>query len=266
MVSEADRGGDSRLSRAVVSAERQSGGETGAGTRRRNFLLAALSATDHQALDAHLAPVELALNTVQYEPDDAIEWVWFPCTAVLSVVTVMRDGRTVESDTVGREGAVGILAALGRSRATSRTFTQIPGLALRLSASRLRAQAEHSPAFRKLLVHHALANLAQAHQGVACNALHDASARLKRWLLMCQDRTAAPIIRTTQQHLATMVGVQRTTVSSLLAGFVQQGIIATGRSRVEILDRDRLAQGVCECYATIQANYDALIGAAPSAA
>lgn len=264
MPSEMVRERDTRSGAVGVSADRHSDEKAASEALARNFLLAGLANADRQALGQHLALFDLALNEVQYEPDDAVEWVWFPYTAVLSVVTVMHDGRTVESDTVGRESAVGLLAALGRSHASSRTFCQIPGLAMRLSAARLRHQAEQNPAVRTLLIRHALANLAQAHQSVACNALHDVSSRLSRWLLMCQDRTASAEIRTTQQHLATMAGVQRTTVSALLAELAGQKIIATSRCRIDILDRDRLAARVCECYATIQANYRALIGKAPA--
>jgi CRP-like cAMP-binding protein len=191
--------------------------------------------------------------------------VWFPTTAVLSVVTVMTDGRTVESDTVGRESAVGILAALGKAVSTSRTFTQIPGEAVRLPAVALRRQANESARLRTLLMRHALANLAQAHQSVACNALHDVGARISRWLLMSQDRTASDGVRLTQEYLAFMVGVQRTTVTRLLAELADDDIIAKHRGRIDILDRDRLEARVCECYATVQANLERLIGHAPVA-
>jgi CRP-like cAMP-binding protein len=189
--------------------------------------------------------------------------VWFPCTAVLSVVTVMSDGRTVESDTVGRESAAGVLAALGSSVATSRTFVQIPGRATRLSAARLRLQAEASPSFRRLLVRHSLANLAQAHQSVACNALHDVDARLCRWLLMSQDRTDSDVVRLTQQYLATMVGVQRTTVTRLLSTLADDGVIRKGRACIEVIDRRRLEARVCECYGAVQGHLELLIGQAP---
>jgi CRP-like cAMP-binding protein len=167
---------------------------------------------------------------------------------------------------VGRESAVGLLAALGRSPATSRTFTQIAGEAVRLSAARLRSRAEASSHLRQVLVRHSLANLAQAHQSVACNALHGVTERLIRWLLMSQDRTASDVVRLTQQYLATMVGVQRTTITEALGELAAAGLIRTGRGHVEILDRARMEARVCECYETCQSNLERLIGHAPTAA
>ena len=199
-----------------------------------------------------------------YEPDYPVDWVYFPQTAVLSVVTVMTDGRTVESDTVGCESVVGVLAALGASPSTSRTFTQIPGVATKLSAAKLRHRADISPHFRRLLVRHSLANLAQAHQSVACNALHNVNQRLCRWLLMSQDRTAKDVVELTHQYLAFMVGVQRTTITGALRDLAAAKLIRNGRARIEILDRPRMESEVCECYGAVQANLERLIGDAPS--
>ncbi|MGH7025444.1 MAG: Crp/Fnr family transcriptional regulator [Caulobacteraceae bacterium] len=230
----------------------------------RNYILRALSAADRAMLEPDLVRYALASGEILYEPDYQVDWVWFPLTAVLSVVTVMSNGRTVESDTIGRESAVGILAALGKAVSTSRTITQIPGEAIRLPAIRLRRAAEESPRLRQLLVRHALANLAQAHQSVACNALHDVGARVCRWLLMSQDRTASDTVRLTQQYLAFMVGVQRTTITHLLAELAGEGLIAKHRGRIDILDRAGLEARVCECYAAVQSNLERLIGEAPT--
>ncbi len=210
--------------------------------------------------------VELASGDVLYEPGDAVDWVYFPSTAVLSVITIMGDGRSVESGTVGRESVVGVLAALGSAAAFSRTVAQIPGHAIRLSSSRLRNRANESAHLRGLLLRHSLANLAQAEQSVACNALHDVRARLCRWLLMSQDRTDSDIVRLTQHYLATMVGVQRTTVTQLLADLAAEDVIRKGRGRIEILDRKRMRAGVCECYAIMQSTLERLIGDAPTLA
>ena len=229
----------------------------------RNYVLRALGNTDRLALEADLQPLVLASGDVQYEPDCPVEWVYFPETAVLSVVTVMADGRTVESDTVGCESVVGVLAALGSSVSTGRTFAQIPGSAIRLSASRLRRQAGASDSLRKLLIRHSQANLAQAHQSVACIALHDVDQRLCRWLLMSQDRTGADLVELTQQYLATMVGVQRTTITQALGVLAAAGLIRRGRGRVEILDRARMEARVCECYEAVQSTLERLIGRAP---
>jgi CRP-like cAMP-binding protein len=229
----------------------------------RNQLLRLISAADRDALAPHMQTVTLESGDILYEPDYAVEWVYFPVTAVLSVVTVMTDGRTVESDTVGFESVVGVLAALGGTPTVGRTFTQIAGEAIRVSAARLRRQADLSPSLRQLLIRHAYANLAQAHQSAACNALHDLEQRLCRWLLMSQDRTDSSLVRLTQQYLATMLGVQRTTVTHALRDLVEKGLVRQRRGCIEILDRLRIEALSCECYDAVQDNLRRLIGHAP---
>jgi CRP-like cAMP-binding protein len=229
----------------------------------RNIVLAALKREDRLALQPHCQFVSLSSGDNLYEPGYPVEWVYFPNTAVLSVVTVMSDGRTVESDTVGYESVVGALNAMGGCDAVSRTFTQIPGTAVRISAARVRRQADESAAFRKLLIRHAQANLAQAHQSVACNALHDLNQRLCRWLLMSHDRTARDEVQLTQQFLATMLGVQRTTVTEALGEFAAAGLVRQGRGSIQILDRERMQAMVCECYAAVRGNLEQLIGDEP---
>jgi CRP-like cAMP-binding protein len=230
----------------------------------RNQLLRIIPLADGKALERDMHTVSLASGEILYEPDYLVDWVFFPCTTVLSVVTVMADGRTVESDTVGYESVVGVLAALGASVAVSRTFVQIPGEAVRISATRLRQQADHSPALRQLLIRHAYANLAQAHQSAACNALHELEQRLCRWLLMSQDRTDSAMVQLTQQYLATMLGVQRTTVTRVLRDFAAGGLIRQGRGGIEILDRARMEALVCECYDAVQDNLERVIGHRPT--
>lgn len=231
----------------------------------RNQLLRRLTDSDRTALASDLQPVFLASGDILYEPDYPVDWVYFPTTAVLSVVTVMADGRTVESDTIGYESVVGALAALGGSPAVGRTFVQIAGEALRIQSSRIRHQADASANFRRLLIRHAYANLAQAHQSAACNALHELEQRLCRWLLMSQDRTASTQVRLTQQYLATMLGVQRTTVTETLRGLADKGLIRRGRARIEILNRPRIEALACECYETVQDNLQRLVGHQPLA-
>jgi CRP-like cAMP-binding protein len=232
----------------------------------RNQLIRLFSKTDRVALADHLAPVSLASGEILYEPDYPVEWVYFPTTSVLSVVTVMADGRTVESDTVGYESAVGVLASLGATVAVARTFVQIAGEAVRISSARLRHRAELSHPLQRLLIRHAYANLAQAHQSAACNALHELEQRLCKWLLMSQDRVADPDVRLTQQYLATMLGVQRTTVTEALGDLAAKGLVRRRRGSIEILDRARLEMRVCECYEAIQDNLQRVVGHQPDRA
>jgi CRP-like cAMP-binding protein len=229
----------------------------------RNIILNSLDSAERLELEDDLKEVVLASGDVLYEPHYPVAWVYFPETAVLSVVTVMADGRTVESDTVGFESVAGVLAALGSSVSTSRTFVQIPGLAFRISAVRLRQRAGANTEFRKLLVRHSLANLAQVHQAVACNALHNVTQRLCRWLLMSQDRTAKDVVELTHDYLATMVGVHRTTVTEALRNLAEANLIRNTPRRIEILDRPGMEALVCECYEVVRGNLMRLIGDTP---
>lgn len=226
----------------------------------RNHVLRSLASKEFNAISPHFSVVSLASGDVLFEPDAAIDRVYFPSTAVLSVVTLMEDGRAVETDTIGHESAAGLLETLASSRSIGRTFTQIPGLAICVSAARLRAQAEASPAFRIYLLRHVQANLAQAHQSVACNALHNVEQRLCRWLLAAHDRTASDVIELTQQYLATMVGAQRTTVTQALQELGAAGLVRQRRGRIEVLNRKGLEARACECHAALRATVDRLLG------
>lgn len=218
----------------------------------RNHVLNAISSSDRDLIEPHLKLVTLASGDVLFEPEQPADRVYFPNTAVLSVMMVMEDGRTVETDTVGNESAVGILAALGASLSVNRTLTQIPGNSLVMPAARLRQFADESLALRTLLLRHAQINLAQAHQSVACNALHGVEQRLCRWLLASQDRTDREVVELTQQYLATMVGVQRTTITQALRDLTTAGLIRQGRRYIEIIDRKGMETRACECYAAVR--------------
>ncbi|HVY33948.1 MAG TPA: Crp/Fnr family transcriptional regulator [Caulobacteraceae bacterium] len=228
--------------------------------KSRNRVLNSLAPPLLDALASFTAVTNLSSGDVLFEPDRSVDRVYFPNTAVLSVVTVMEDGRTVECDTVGYESAVGLLEALSGSRAVSRTFTQIPGTAVAIRAQSLRTLAEANPDLRSTLLRHAQANLAQAHQSVACNALHSVEQRLCRWLLASHDRTTSDVIQLTQQYLATMVGVQRTTITQALQELAKAGVIRQGHRQVQVLSRRGLEQRACECHGTLQSTLDRLLG------
>lgn len=232
----------------------------------RNQLIRMIAPADRARLAPHMSTIQLASGDILYEPDYLVDWVYFPTTCVLSVVTVMIDGRMVECDTVGYESAVGVLAGLGATVAVSRSFVQIAGEAVRISAAHLRHAADESSALRRLLIRHGYANLAQAHQSAACNALHELEQRLCRWLLMSQDRADNAEVRLTQQYLATMLGVQRTTVTQALGALAARGLVRRGRGAIHILDRPRLEALVCECYEAVQENLQRVIGHQPERA
>lgn len=217
-----------------------------------------MAAADSEALGPFLEAISLASGDVLFEPGAPVEWVYFPLTSVLSIVNVMKDGRTVESDTVGNESVVGVLNALGSRVAVNRTFVQIAGEAVRAPATALEAQAVGSPNFLRLLIRHTQINLAQAHQSVACNALHPVLPRLCRWLLLSQDRTDSDVVRLTQDYLATMLGVQRTTVTQAMTTLKSGRLINYTRGKIRILDRAGIEDLACECYADGQVHLRSL--------
>jgi CRP-like cAMP-binding protein len=224
----------------------------------RNNLLAALEPADLAELMPEFSEASLGRGQVLFEPDDMPASVYFPGTAVLSVVTLMRNGTAVESATIGHESASPLMAALADRPTKNRIFAQIGGSAIQLPAKALRNRASSSTKFMSLLLRHSVSTSFQAEQGIACNVLHNASARLARWLLMTEDRTGGRYMPLTQDYMAIMTGVQRTTISSVAAEMKAAGLIRYTRGNVEIVNRSGLEARACECYAAIRDDFDTL--------
>jgi len=224
----------------------------------RNSLLAALADTDRAVLLPALTETSIERGQDLFEPDDPADHVYFPSTCVLSVVTHMSNGQNVESSTVGPETATPLLAALSGHPVKARIFAQIGGGAIRISAAVLRARAMENSALMTLLLRHASAIGFQAEQGVACNVLHDAPQRLARWILMTQDRTGSRTLPLTQDYMAVMTGVQRTTISVVANQLRAAGLIRYSRGALEVLDRPGLEAYACECYSAIRDEFDSL--------
>ncbi len=231
-----------------------------------SHFLDSLSTENFALLAPQLVEVELGRDMVLWTPGSEIDCVWFPTTSVLSVVTIMVDGQDVEACTIGNESAYGLLHALGSPIAMDRVIAQVPGFAIRVPTSRLRAAATLSVAVTELIVRHAQANAAQVQQSVACNALHSVPARLCRWLLMTQDRTRRSRLPLTQEFLGFMLGVQRTTVTAAASALRDAGLIRYSRGQIEILDREGLIAGACECYVSVIEKHTHLLAAPQVAA
>jgi CRP-like cAMP-binding protein len=224
-----------------------------------NNFLTSLSRADRVALDPGLSLVDLERAQVLAEPGMTVNSAWLPQGSVISIVTLMRDGRAVESRTIGLESGFGLLNALGSRLSYERVTVQIPGPAWRISVDALAAAARQSPSLVKSIVVHGQATLVQAAQQTACNALHGVDSRLCRWLLLTQDRVKADVLPLTQEHLAIMLGVQRTTVTAAALHLQALGHIAYTRGKIRVLDREGLKAGACECYyATEQAVHQML--------
>ena len=224
-----------------------------------NKLLASLDSRDLETLSRELTPIALEKGALLYEPGDEIDLIYFPHNAVVSLLTLMRGGEAIESATIGREGAVGFSAGIYPRQSQSRVIVQLAGSASRMPAARLRQACQHSDRLRFMIDRHAEALYGHAIQSVACNALHSVEARFARWLLCCHDRIDSDRVSLTQEFLADMLGVQRTTVTVVARTLQAAGLIRYSRGVVDILDRDGLEAIACECYATVRRNYERLL-------
>lgn len=225
-----------------------------------NNLLEALPAEDLARLGPQLMPVELERGRLLYDPGDPIDVVYFPHDGVISLMTLMENGAAIESTTIGPEGALGLMAAVAPRQSLSRAIVQTPLRAARIGAERLHEVWEKSPALRHLVDRHTEALYGHAIQSVACNALHSVEARFCRWLLTCHDRISSDTVALTQEFLADMLGVQRTTVTAVARSLQEKGAIRYRRGVVDIVDRGVLQALTCECYGVIRGNYQRLLG------
>jgi CRP-like cAMP-binding protein len=224
-----------------------------------NHFLDSLAPGDVQPLQGVLEEVSLERNVLIVDAGQSISDVYLPVTAILSVVTVMRDGAQVESRTIGRESGYGLLHALGSPISFERMVVQVAGRAWRLPLNRLREAADRSRDLRRSIVHHAQATIIQAAQATACNSLHAAEQRLCRWLLLTQYRLSSDVLPLTQEHLSIMLGVQRTTVTAIASELQARGLISYVRGKITVQDRAALERCACECYTTMQRGVAALL-------
>jgi CRP-like cAMP-binding protein len=224
-----------------------------------NRLLASLSGEDQGLLTSHLVQVELERGRLLYDPGDRIDTVYFPHDGVISLMTLMENGAAIESATIGCEGALGLMAAVAPRQSLSRAIVQTPTRAARITAPQLHEAWEKSPRIRDLVDRHNEALYGHAIQSVACNALHSVEARFCRWLLTCHDRISTNTVALTQEFLADMLGVQRTTVTAVARTMQEKGAIRYRRGVVDIIDRQVLEQLACECYGVIRRTYERLL-------
>jgi CRP-like cAMP-binding protein len=225
-----------------------------------NHFLDSLAGDDLDRLRDDLVEVALGRSQLLDEAGRPIAYVYLPRDCILSVLTVMKDGSQVESRTVGRESGYGLLQAIGAPMSYERTITQVAGRSWRLPLPVMRAASAQSPTLREAIARHAQATIIQAAQSTACNTLHKAEQRLCRWLLLTQDRLGSDVLPLTQEHLAIMLGVQRTTVTATASRLQERGFVRYARGRIRILDRPGLLRCTCECYEAIEAGVRLMLG------
>lgn len=218
-----------------------------------NRLLLSLEPADYDVLSKSMRAMTFKAGTVLYEPEAPIDWVYFPEEGLISLLSVMLSGVAVETAVVGREGGVGFLETVGAGVIFSRALVQVDLLVLRVPAEAYIAAYDASASLRRKVGSHVELSLAEARQTLACQTHHTHEQRLAWWLLECQDRTGGgPTLPLKQDFLASMLGVQRSTVSQVASGLKADGLIDYTRGVIQILDRPGLEKRACECYATTQ--------------
>src|SRR4051812_45228701 len=216
-----------------------------------NRLLAGLPRPDFDRLLPHLSSVQLPQGVVLTETGDEVDQIYFPQSGMLSLLAVLRDGKAIETATVGCEGVVGAMAGLGLYNSLVRVVVQMPTCCSKIAAPHFRTIAAGSDAVRNLCIRYNEVLLSQARMTAACNALHSIEARFCRWLLQCADRAASETIPLTQEFLAEMLGVRRTSVTEVASKVQSAGAISYSRGLIKILDRAALTRASCECYETL---------------
>jgi CRP-like cAMP-binding protein len=222
-----------------------------AGLPLDNKLLASLPRDHFDRLLPHLSTVTLQQGVVLYESGDEVDQVYFPQFGMLSLLAVLRDGKAIETATVGREGVVGAMAGLGLYKSLVRVVVQMPMACSRIAATHFRTVAATSDPVRNLAIRYNEVLLSQARVTAACNALHSIEARFCRWLLQSADRAASDTVALTQEFLAEMLGVRRTSVTEVASKIQSAGVITYSRGVIRILDRATLLRMSCECYETL---------------
>jgi CRP-like cAMP-binding protein len=238
----------------------QSGERTNAaGKPVSNIILLSISDSDYKLLRPHLEYVSLPNHLVLHEAGGNLTFAYFPNRGLISLVVVMKNGKTAEAGIVGNEGFTGTLAAVGLTRSPFQAVVQITGDGFRIEAGALLDALESAPHLQLMLSRYGAIRSMQIAQTAACNRLHDIEQRLARWLLMTQDRMDSGSLPITHDFIATMLGTDRPTVS-LAAGVLQRkGLIEYTRGAVKIVNRKKLEDSACECYAVIR-QYDGELG------
>lgn len=233
-----------------------------ASARGMNRVLAALPYAEWLELEPDLEWVELAPGAMLYESGVVLKHACFPTTAIVSLVSSMKDGASVEVAVVGNEGVVGVCAYMGGGRALSGAVVQSGGHALRMSARAIAWHASHSDTFMQQLLCYTQALFTHMAQTSACNRHHELDQQLCRWLLLNLDRRSGNEVTVTQERIAGMLGVRREGVTVAAMKLQKAGLIQYRRGRIAILDRSGLERRSCECYSVVTQAYDRVLGGA----
>ncbi|WP_447977447.1 Crp/Fnr family transcriptional regulator [Candidatus Nitrospira bockiana] len=220
-----------------------------------NRLVAALPEPLHSRLLGKMDLVNLAERQVLYEPEEPMEYAYFPCSAIISLLTIMQDGASVEVATVGSEGFLGLPLYFGMESAFARGIVHIPGEARRMRSTVFQEEIEQSPPLAEAVRRYAQTLLVQITRTAACNRLHTLEQRGARWLLATHDRIDQDEFPVTHEFAAEVLGVTRPSAGLMLQSLEKAGLIRASRGRICILDRTGLEAVACECYEVLRKEF-----------
>ena len=226
-----------------------------------NHLLRTFGDVERRALEPHLKSLELKQHDIIFDAHEAVAAVYFPIDAVISLVVPLSTGEIIEAAMVGRDGVVAAGAALDGRVSLNRAVVQIGGGSLACSVEAFKSLFNDYPHIRALIGAHEQALFAQAQQSAACNATHAIESRLARWLLRAADLRGSQELPLTQEYIAEMLGVRRTSVTMVARTLQNAGMITYTRGHITLANMQALQDTACECYQTVKMNYDALLHA-----
>jgi CRP-like cAMP-binding protein len=218
----------------------------------QNDLLRSLSVVEFKRLEPHLEPFPMPLASVIYESGRILDHVYFPTTAIVSLLHLMENGASTEIAVVGHEGVVGISLFMGGETTPSRAVVQCAGQSLRLAARYLREEFARSGSMQQLLLRYTQSLITQMAQTAVCNRHHSVDQQLCRWLLLSLDRLPTLELVVTQELIANMLGVRREGVTAAAGKLQDAGVIEYRRGRIKVLDRPKLQAMSCECYEVVR--------------
>jgi CRP-like cAMP-binding protein len=217
----------------------------------RNKLLLAVGDEEFRSIRPHLRFVNLPHHLCLHQPHRTVNFAHFPNEGLISLVVELKDGRSVEAGLIGNDGASGMPAVLGLGRSPLREVVQITGSGFRVRIDTLREILPSTPQLQVILSRFAAGLAMQVAQTAACNRLHKIEKRLARWLLVAQDRLDSGIVPITHDFLATMLGTDRPSVTLAARTLQREEIIGYARGSLKIVNRKKLEQFACECYAVV---------------
>jgi CRP-like cAMP-binding protein len=225
---------------------------------QENQLLAALSPADRERIYPHLDLVPMPLGKVLYESGDTLRHVYFPTDSIVSLMYVMADGASAQISMVGNEGIIGIALFMGGETTPSRAIVQSEGYAYRLIGQRLKEEFHQNGPLQLLLLRFTQALITQMTQTAVCNRHHSVEQQLCRWLLLSLDRLSSNQLTMTQELIAEMLGVHCEAINEAAGKLDSLGVIRHARGHITVLDRPKLEQLCCECYAVVRKETDRL--------